>query len=403
MASLSEETCLGVTQARTSPPPGAPAAVLLVDDDPMVLRSFRRSLCAQGHTVVCADDGSKVPALLRSERFETVVSDISMAGLDGFGVLREVHAHDPDLPVLLVTGGASLDAAIRALELGAHRFLLKPLDGSSLAEAVREAVGHHRESLAARLARGLAVEAERSAATLSRLGEELSRAMKGLWVAFQPIVRQSDRGLFGFEALVRSRHAALETADELLRAAEHLQRLGELERAVHARVAGAAGAAPSGANLLVNLHPWDLRDEGLLAPGTPLTAIASRVVLEITERASLDGLKDTKKRVTSLRQLGYRIAVDDLGAGYAGLSSFALLEPEVAKLDMSIVRGVDTDVKKQSIVRSMAKLCGELGVLAITEGVETPAERSTLSELGCDLLQGYLFARPDRGFPAPRW
>ena len=107
--------------------------------------------------------------------------------------------------------------------------------------------------------------------------------------------------------------------------------------------------------------------------------------------------------VARLKALGFHMAIDDLGAGYAGLTSFTQLEPEVAKLDMSLVRGVDTDSRRQSIVRSMKSLCDELGMTVIAEGVETPAERDTLAELGCDLLQGYLFGKPARGFDAVKW
>jgi EAL domain-containing protein (putative c-di-GMP-specific phosphodiesterase class I) len=114
-------------------------------------------------------------------------------------------------------------------------------------------------------------------------------------------------------------------------------------------------------------------------------------------------VKDINRRVSVLRYLGFRIAVDDLGAGYAGLSSFTELDPSVAKLDMSLVRGIDTHARKQSIVRSMVALCAEMGIVVISEGVETPAERDTLLALGCDLLQGYLFAKPARGFIEPAW
>ena len=107
--------------------------------------------------------------------------------------------------------------------------------------------------------------------------------------------------------------------------------------------------------------------------------------------------------VAELKALGFQIAIDDLGAGYAGLTSFTQLDPEIAKLDMSLIRGVNTDVRRQSIVRSMAKLCEELGMSVIAEGVETAAERDMLAELGCDLLQGYLFAKPGRTFEPPRW
>jgi EAL domain-containing protein (putative c-di-GMP-specific phosphodiesterase class I) len=126
-------------------------------------------------------------------------------------------------------------------------------------------------------------------------------------------------------------------------------------------------------------------------------------VLEVTERASLYGVKNLSACVAKLKALGFQIAIDDLGAGYAGLTSFTQLEPELAKLDMSLVRGVDGDSRRQSIVRSMKRLCDDLGMQVVAEGVETAAERDMLTELGCDLLQGYLFAKPQRGFAAMRW
>jgi EAL domain-containing protein (putative c-di-GMP-specific phosphodiesterase class I) len=121
-------------------------------------------------------------------------------------------------------------------------------------------------------------------------------------------------------------------------------------------------------------------------------------VLEITERASLEDVEDLGDRIVRLRRLGYSLAIDDLGAGYAGLASLTKLEPEVVKLDMSLVRGVDVSHTKQHLVSSMVRVCVDLGMLVVTEGVETTSERDTLVSLGCDVLQGYLFSRPQRGF-----
>ena len=90
-------------------------------------------------------------------------------------------------------------------------------------------------------------------------------------------------------------------------------------------------------------------DHELFSPAAPLSRIASRVVLEITERASLDELGDVAPRLAQLRGLGFRIAIDDLGAGYAGLTSFAQLEPEVVKVDMSLVRGIDSSDRKSVV------------------------------------------------------
>jgi len=159
--------------------------------------------------------------------------------------------------------------------------------------------------------------------------------------------------------------------------------------------------APGHLKFFVNLHAADLNDDELFDAATPLARIADRVVLEITERASLEIVKNVDQRMKKLKDLGFVIAIDDLGSGYAGLTSFAQLDPALAKLDMSLIRGIDAQPRKQTIVRSMCTLCKELGILVVAEGVEKPGERDTLATLGCDLLQGYLFARPERGLPPP--
>ncbi len=214
---------------------------------------------------------------------------------------------------------------------------------------------------------------------------------------------RAERTLFGYEALLRSDEPALPTPGHVLAAAERLDALDELGRLVRQRAADAMGSADASCTLFVNLHPRDLADESLLDPNAPLCSIANRVVFEITERAALDNIERAREAVRQLRRLGFRIAVDDLGAGYAGLSSFALLEPDIVKLDMSLVRDIDSSTVKRKIVASMATLCRDMGMLIVAEGVETIAERNVLLDLGCDLLQGYLFARPGRPFPEPVW
>jgi len=223
-------------------------------------------------------------------------------------------------------------------------------------------------------------------------------------MAFQPIVAWRDRRVVGYEALLRSDEPLMKNPADMLDAAERLGRLQELGRAVRAKVASASNSPELGAaRLFVNLHPADLDDEELYAADAPLSRIADRVVLEITERASLHCVKHLASSVRKLKALGFQLAVDDLGAGYAGLSSFTQLEPEVAKLDMSLVRGVDVDPRRQHIVEAMTRLCGKLGVVTVLEGVETAAEREALVRLGCNVFQGYLFGGPERGFRIPKW
>jgi EAL domain-containing protein (putative c-di-GMP-specific phosphodiesterase class I) len=235
------------------------------------------------------------------------------------------------------------------------------------------------------------------------LESSFQRALSTLWMAYQPIIRVADRSLFGYEALLRSDEASLPHPGAILDAAERLGRLDELGRTIRARTSAGMREARASAAFFVNLHAQDLLDPALRDYDSPLSSVANRVVLEITERASLDGVKDARATIAELRRMGFRIAIDDLGAGYAGLTSFATLEPEFVKFDMTLVRGVDKNAVKAKLIRSMTTLCKDLGMLVVAEGVETEAERDVLIELGCDFLQGYLLARPARPFPPFSW
>jgi EAL domain-containing protein (putative c-di-GMP-specific phosphodiesterase class I) len=210
--------------------------------------------------------------------------------------------------------------------------------------------------------------------------------------------------VFGYEALVRSDEPALAGPSDLFAAAERLGRLNDLGRSIRERVARIAPLAPTGCRLFVNIHSHDFGDVDLFSPWAPLSAIAPSVVLEVTQCSSPDWVERLQSRLQKLRRLGFQIAIDDMGSGHTGLSAFSQIEPEIVKLDMSLVRGIDTSSRKRSVVRSMLELAGrDLGMLAICEGVETAAERDTLGSLGADLLQGYLFAKPSREFVTPRF
>lgn len=335
--------------------------------------------------------------------FDAIVSDITMPGYSAIGFVRGLRERQIDVPVILMTGNPSVETSIRAVEYGVFRYLLKPVGRDLLVETVASAVRLNKETQVKRRALEVAAVEAESVAERASVGATFDRALQRLWVAFQPIVSWRQRQVFAHEALVRSDEPAMANPHELLTAAERLGRLGELGRLVRAKAAEAAAALPGEVRMFVNLHSSDLDDPDLFDPDSPLARIASRVVLEVTERASLDLIDDVPARLRSLRALGFQIAIDDLGAGYAGLTSFIVLEPTFVKIDMSLVRGIDAHPRKQSIVRSILALCAGLGMTVVAEGVETPAERAALEDLGCDLLQGYLFARPARGFATPDW
>ena len=140
-------------------------------------------------------------------------------------------------------------------------------------------------------------------------------------------------------------------------------------------------------------------DVDLIDDEAPLTKLAPRVILEVTERTSLTSSPALSARLAQLRKLGFRLAVDDIGAGYSGLTSFTDLMPEIVKIDMSLVRDVHLSALKQRTIAALCKLCHEVNCLVVGEGVETLDERECLVGLGCDFLQGYLLGRPGREWP----
>lgn len=178
-----------------------------------------------------------------------------------------------------------------------------------------------------------------------------------------------------------------------------MQKLG---RVIRNHVAGVFAEAPPDRGLVfVNLHLQDLFDKHLSSPFSPLTKIASRVVLEITERTSLEGHADLRYRVAELRERGFRVAIDDLGGGHARMNTFSPLDTDIVKLDMSLVRDIDKQPLKQRLVASIINLCRDHQTMVVGEGVETQAEIDCLASLHCDLLQGYAVARPALPFCEP--
>jgi EAL domain-containing protein (putative c-di-GMP-specific phosphodiesterase class I) len=383
------------------PPPPAATHVLLVDDEKSLARALSRLLELAGCSVVTASEGSEALALIASSTFDVIVSDIRMPGVDGLSLLRAIRATDLDVPVVFLTGSPTLETAAEALAHGAFRYLTKPIDGQELAVVVERAAQTHRLARVRREMADHQLDAGKAIGDRAGLESRFVSGLDKMWMAMQPILSWRGRSVYAYEALLRTEEPSLRSPVDFVDAAERLKRTSELGRRVRRRVADQLVDLPPAVNVFVNLHPADLVDEELCSANGALTPYAHAIVLEVTERAALEQVPDLIPGVERLRKLGFRLALDDLGAGYAGLSSFAVLEPEIVKVDMSLVRGIHDSKTKQKLFRSFASLCRELDTEIIAEGVEVAEERDCLAELGGDLFQGYLFARPGRGFPSP--
>jgi EAL domain-containing protein (putative c-di-GMP-specific phosphodiesterase class I)/CheY-like chemotaxis protein len=375
--------------------------VLIVDDDAAVLQASSLLLGRAGFAVDSATSGERAIQFLATNGYSAILSDINMEGMSGLDLLRAIRERDLDTPVILFTGGPSLSTAIDAMAWGAHRYLLKPVAPEELVEAVTRAVLLSDLARLKREAFALQSNSVLPVDDREQLERTFSRAIERLQIVFHPILSMKERQAIGYEALVRSDEAALSQPIALLDTAGLLGRHEDLTRAIYTRIGERAVDLPDGRLLFVNVHPPDLLDPSLHGMGSPLAPYADRIVLEITERASIERMGDITDVVRDLRLLKYRLAVDDLGTGYAGLASFTQLSPDLVKLDRSLITGIHSNPVKQRVVKAMNTLCADLGMKVISEGVETAAERDALMELGADLLQGYLFGQPSAKFEEP--
>lgn len=213
--------------------------------------------------------------------------------------------------------------------------------------------------------------------------------------AFQPIVDIESRSIYAHEALIRGPNG--EGALSVLSKVTN-QNVYRFDQAC--RVKAVEMAAKLNLGLLsINFYPNAVyRPE--LCIRTTLDAAEknnfpfTNIIFEFTE---VERIKDTdhlRNILESYKKLGFKTALDDFGAGYAGLNLLAQFQPDIIKLDMELIRHIDQQKTKQAIVRSMTRMCTELGITVLAEGIETAGERDFLAEQGISLMQGYLFAKP---------
>jgi EAL domain-containing protein (putative c-di-GMP-specific phosphodiesterase class I) len=218
-------------------------------------------------------------------------------------------------------------------------------------------------------------------------------------MAFQPIVDAESRQPWAYEALIRTPDG--QPASEVLRhvTEENRYAFDQACRVKAIELAACAGLIESGARLSINFLPNAVYSPKACIQLTIATARATgfptdRLLFEFTENEPMLDPDHVADIVQTYAQMGFGTAIDDFGAGHAGLNLLARFQPDVIKLDMELIRGIDASLPRRLIVESIVRLAERLNVLLITEGVETVGEFTTLRTLGLRYFQGFLFARP---------
>lgn len=215
-------------------------------------------------------------------------------------------------------------------------------------------------------------------------------------MAFQPIVELSSGRIFAHEALVRGVNG--EPAGEVFKYVDD-DNLYQFDQTCRIKAIELAARIGVQSHVSINFMPNAVYQaetciqralEAAERYGLPL----ENIIFEVTEADRVPDRNHLRNILEYYKKRGFKTAIDDFGDGYAGLNLMADFVPDLVKLDMGLIRDIDSDKQRHLIVRHIVRLCEELGPRVIAEGVETRAERDTLRDLGVDLFQGYYFAKP---------
>ena len=285
------------------------------------------------------------------------------------------HAQTPE--ALIAAASIALDAAKQA---GRNRIICW---SPELASGGRLDAGQVRH------------EADRLAA----LGRSIREA--AFQPVYQPIVDLGRRVAIAWEALARPTDPVFGSILDVLSVAERSGQISELGRVLRGLQVARLGEMPESGLLFLNVHPLEFLVDGSIESDPVLRPWASRIVLELTEAAAITDFEHARSRVAALHSAGFRIAVDDLGSGYSSLNSLALLEPDFVKLDMAMVRGIEGGQRAARLIKHILEYCRGEAMRVVCEGIETTQELRVVRDIGVELAQGFLFARPGPAFPTP--
>lgn len=215
-------------------------------------------------------------------------------------------------------------------------------------------------------------------------------------MAFQPIVDVRDQSIFAYEALARGLNGG--GAAEVLGQVDQNNRY-QFDQTCRVKAIRLAAQLGMNCHVSINFLP-----NAVYEPATCIRATleaakrynfpVDRLIFEVTENEKVVDSGHLKRIIQEYHRQGFKTAIDDFGAGYSGLNLLAEFQPDIIKLDMDLMRDIDTDSTRQAIVRGIMAMCQALNITVIAEGIETTAEYHVLRDLGIHHFQGYLFARP---------
>ena len=398
--------------------------ILVIEDDELIRETLLQLLESHSYRVIVAENGRFGVQMALAEIPDLILCDVQMPELDGYDVLRTLRQNSlaATIPFIFLTAQSDKTDFRRGMELGADDFLTKPFTKAELLGAIDSRVSKRQT-----ITQPLTVALHQAEARLKDLVNESTKvptlcpeklALEALLrralaqgefqVYYQPQVNIATGQVIGAEALVRWQNpdrGIISPADFIPLAEETglIIQIGEwvlLSACAQAASWLAAGFSPF--TISVNLSARQLSDPELKARIVQILETTglepANLELEMTESALVENATVAGTTLNELKALGIRIAVDDFGTGYATLGYLKQFAFDSLKIDRIFVRNANEDAQNSAITTAVILLGHSLKMTVIAEGVETEAELAFLKQHNCDIMQGYLFSRPE---PAP--
>ncbi len=395
-----------------------------------LLPQLGRLLDENGYLSVVLVDVSEVGKIARRRGSQTYIRLMDLMGQE-FARLRGNELRHEDLVSLSEKAG---EAFLLYLAPRARPELPSPESLSIIAERIRSALSQRLSTLSISSAGGrvdvgfsfvlhnpllphewLIQRGVEEARNIVRLEREYREARdkhkiqhiimtENVRTLFQPIVDLKSGEVHGFEALARGpRGTDLESPLALFETASKADLLFEIDQLCRRKAVLESGGLESPMKLFLNTLPFSIRDPHFrgkylldLLDGSGL--VPERIVLEVTETVAIEDYTAYLDEKRYFSDMGFLSAIDDMGVGYSGVEKLVHLEPDYVKLDIHLVRGIDSSTIKRDIVQAFCGMAKKIGAKLVAEGVETRKELGTVRELGIDYAQGFLLARPSPTF-----
>jgi|YelNatPaOPRAMG01_1025707.scaffolds.fasta_scaffold08246_3 EAL domain-containing protein (putative c-di-GMP-specific phosphodiesterase class I) len=364
--------------------------ILIIDDEPDFVRTMQIFLENAGFKIESAYSGSEGLNKISSLHPDLVLLDLNLPDMKGHQVCRYIKQNSQTyaIPIIMLTCQDTTLDKIEAFDLGVEDYISKT-------SALEEILARIRSKLSKTIEISNQQRLEKIMELRQIIEERKLRAL------FQPIISLSNQNILGYEAFTRGpENSELEDPLRLFSLAQKENMFSQLDRIVMETIIKKAEKFLQDKLLFLNVNPlfieFDYFKSVNFLKGSFIKP--QQLCIEITERAWITDFSKLSNILWDFKKRGIQIAIDDVGEGYASLKAIAELKPEFIKIDISLIRDIDKDETKITLVGLIVNLAKKLNNLTIAEGVEKEEEKNTLLSLGVDYAQGYLFSRPKEEF-----